>query len=180
MAEKASEAWLPTYGGGRFYPLAPRVEDIHLEDIAHALAHTCRWRGHVRWYYSVAQHSVLASHLCGESPAWALLHDAAEAYLVDLCHDLKPHMRGFAEAEDRILRAVAKRFGMAWPMPAPVRVVDRRLAMTEARDLLAKPMALDGAEYRGLTPYAKRIMPWSPEIAKAMFLETARKVAIAK
>lgn len=40
--------WLRTYTGKRFYPLDPRIEEIDIEDIAHALSMLCRFGGHCR------------------------------------------------------------------------------------------------------------------------------------
>ena len=54
--------WIQVYTGGQFWPLDPRPEEIHIEDIAHALALTCRFTGHCREFYSVAQHSLLVSY----------------------------------------------------------------------------------------------------------------------
>jgi hypothetical protein len=45
-----------TFTGGSFYPLEPRAEDINPIDIAHALSNQCRYTGHVRRFYSVAEH----------------------------------------------------------------------------------------------------------------------------
>ncbi len=46
--------WIQTYTGKQFWPLDPRPEDIDIEDIAHALALTCRFNGHCDYFYSVA------------------------------------------------------------------------------------------------------------------------------
>ena len=74
--------WIQTYTGRQFWPLDPRIEDIDIHDIAHALSHQCRYSGHCLRFYSVAEHSVLLSHhVAGEHMLWALLHDAWEAYL---------------------------------------------------------------------------------------------------
>jgi hypothetical protein len=51
--------WLQTNSGGRFYPFNPRVEDVNIADIAHALSLLCRYGGHVDRFYSVAEHCVL-------------------------------------------------------------------------------------------------------------------------
>jgi uncharacterized protein len=82
--------WILTYTGRRFSPLAPRPEDVCIEDIAHALANKCRFTGHTQRFYSVAEHSVLVQSLV--SPPYglaALLHDAAEAYLPDIASPIK-------------------------------------------------------------------------------------------
>ena len=50
--------WIQTYSGKKFYPLDPRPEDIDIRDIAHALSLNCRFNGHCRCFYSVAEHSV--------------------------------------------------------------------------------------------------------------------------
>ena len=50
---------IQTYLGKEFYPLDPKLEDIHIVDIAHAISMKCRYTGHSRFFYSVAQHSVL-------------------------------------------------------------------------------------------------------------------------
>jgi hypothetical protein len=83
---------------------APLPEEIDVEDIAHALSHTCRFAGHVPVYYSVAQHSVLVSELIeGRRAAlWGLLHDASEAYLHDLTRPLKRAIEGTPESSDRL------------------------------------------------------------------------------
>lgn len=38
--------WIQTFTGQQFWPLDPLVEEVHLEDIAHALSNLCRFTGH--------------------------------------------------------------------------------------------------------------------------------------
>src|SRR4051812_30250690 len=77
--------WMQTFTGRQFWPVDPRADEIAIEDIARALAMTCRFGGHVRFHYSVAQHSFLVSLVCSpEHALWGLLHDASEAYLGDV------------------------------------------------------------------------------------------------
>src|ERR1700743_1033596 len=86
----APDGSIQTVSGRWINPLAPDVAQIDIGDIAQALANTCRFGGHSRRFYSVAQHSTIVSDVCAErgaSPAETLvapLHGAAEASLVDL------------------------------------------------------------------------------------------------
>ena len=125
----------------------PQPVDVTIEDIAHALSMLCRFGGHVDEFYSVAQHSVLVSLVVARFQPdnhalhrAALLHDASEAYLIDLPRPIKrdPTMYGYRAAEER-LAAVTEAWlrlplgAFEWPA---VKRVDAALLMTEARDLL--------------------------------------------
>ena len=77
-----SANFIATYSGNRFYFDDIMANDVNIQEIAHALSHLCRFGGHVREFYSVAQHSVLVSLLAPpEHALGALLHDATEAYV---------------------------------------------------------------------------------------------------
>lgn len=131
--------WIQTYRGRRFPLLESSPSDLDIEDIAHALAHLCRFGGHVREFYSVAQHSVLVSRMVPPADAlWGLLHDAAEAYLGDVVSPLKrwSRMNWYRAAETTLLDQIACRWGLEREMPTSVHDADRRACMTEARDLL--------------------------------------------
>lgn len=160
--------------GKRFYPLAPRPEEVDIAVVAHALGLQCRWTGHVRHHYSVAQHSVLVSRCCDPADAlWGLLHDAPEAYICDVSRPVKrtPAFAEYRDIEARIMRAVCDRFGLPREEPDSVRVADVRLLLTEARDLLPSlEDYVDEPHARGVAPLADRIEPWTPERAKAEFL----------
>ena len=113
--------WIQTYTGRRFHPLAPRADELDLVDIAHALSLNCRFNGHCRCFYSVAEHCVrVADILPPELALWGLLHDAAEAYLADVPRPAKQQMPQFVAAEDRLLRVIVEHFGLSWPMPDPL------------------------------------------------------------
>lgn len=107
--------------------LNPQPEMIELENIARGLANTCRFGGHIRRFYSVAEHSVLVSDLLKSMGAsrqlWlaGLFHDAAEAFLGDLCSPLKWAMRqtmksavlsSYDVLTERMDAAIAERFGL--------------------------------------------------------------------
>ncbi len=161
--------WIQTFLGLRFYPLDPRPEDVDARDIAHALANKCRFTGHTRRFYSVAEHSLLVARAFSRSASpterlWALLHDAAEAYLPDVARPIKADLIGFQEIEDRVLRCVAQAFELPWPMPPSIAAVDLRALKTEAEALMPKPEEFSGLadvalidtawdfDVRGLTP----------------------------
>ena len=171
--------WIQTFTGQRFWPLDPLVEEVHLEDIAHALSNLCRFTGHVRAFYSVAQHSILVSQMCGrlEEQRWGLLHDAGEAYLGDQARPLKgilylgggTRLTRFHLAEERVLRCVALRFGLPERIPGAVRLADKQALRAEAETLMG-PASQEWASR--LPEYLPRVTiePWSPERAKREFL----------
>lgn len=133
------DGWLQTYSGMKFTPLNPKVEQIDIIDIAHALSHLCRFGGHIRSFYSVAEHSV---RCCWEtSPEFrlaALLHDASEAYLVDVPRPIKRYLGNYVELEAQIQRVVGEKFGIDPELFShpEIKRVDNLLLVTEARDLL--------------------------------------------
>lgn len=132
--------WILTFSGVEFYPIDPRSEEVNIEDIAHALSMLCRYGGHTSQFYSVAEHSVRVSELVPrEDQLWALLHDASEAYLVDLPRPIKRHSeigRHYRIAEDKLMASVAARFGLPPDEPAAVKVADEAMLAVEARELL--------------------------------------------
>jgi hypothetical protein len=157
--------------------LDPYSGDVCIEDIAHSLSLQCRFAGHVREFYSVAQHSVLVSYACiPEDARWGLLHDAAEAYLVDLPRPVKKSVMGYKEAETAVLGSIALHFGLpSFDVPVVsdnVIVTDNDALVTEARDLMAPCEQL-----WEFPPYAKawpdRIQPWDPREAELRFLQRA-------
>lgn len=140
--------WMQTYTGRQFWPLDPRPNEIFLEDIAHALSLACRYAGHCINFYSVAEHSVLmAKHFMmpgtmwfsRTAAKWALLHDASEAYLVDVPRPVKPYLTGYREAEYAVMAAIRHRFSLFGPdMPRCVKEADNRILVDE-RDQNMQP-----------------------------------------
>lgn len=160
--------WIQTAHGRQFWPIDPRADEVFIDDIAHALSMLCRFGGHCLRFYSVAEHSVLLSRAAApEHKLWALLHDASEAYLVDVPRPLKPFLAGYKEAEDKIMRAVCERFGLGSDMPKPVKECDGRILFDErTQNMATAPVrwATDAAPIGVLLQY------WAPPIARANFL----------
>ena len=90
MLNEYTDHWISTYTDKKFHYLNPTEEEICIEDIAHALALTCRFGGHCSKFYSVAEHSIRVSNIVPETlRLQALLHDAHEAYLHDVPRPIK-------------------------------------------------------------------------------------------
>lgn len=173
---------ITTHTGQQVNPISPDPHSIRLADIAHALSLICRWGGHCKEFYSVAQHSVIVSYICPPSIAkWGLLHDAAEAYIGDMTRPLKLQMPAFRDAETTVMRAVATAFSLPWPEPEGLKEWDNILQVLEARWLMHDNRALIHEDGRPLGELAAKVIPqqhldllrfsWTPRQAERKFLE---------
>lgn len=169
MIEQRKGDWMQTATGRAFWPVDPRPDEVEIEDIAHALANMCRFAGHCREFYSVAQHSVLVARaLPPAARLWGLLHDASEAYIVDVPRPLKPYLPGYREAEDNVMEAIVERFGLTPAMPEEVKRIDNAILADEAAQIMLKPPR---DWHLPEPPLGIRIDPWSPQTARRLFLE---------
>lgn len=142
MPVEAEKVWMQTATGKQFYPLAPKMTDIDIEDIAHALSLQCRFNGHTRKFYSVAEHSVHVSYAVPRKMALpALLHDAHEAYLGDMISPLKAHFPKMSKYEEVLDRLIQGRFNYSVTMEeaAIIKQADMYLCKLEAENLLSRP-----------------------------------------
>lgn len=139
--------WLNTFTGKRFDLGSPKVDDIDIVDIAVALSHQARYAGHTRRHYSVAEHSVIVHDaidiLCPLDPAakrWALMHDAAEAYVTDVPWPIKAAglVPQLSRLEKHIMELICERFGLEPTEPEIVKEVDLELLDLEADTLLIR------------------------------------------
>lgn len=165
------EAWIQTYSGRRFNPTNPVIGAIVIQDIAHSLSMQCRFSGHVKKFYSVAQHCVLVSYICDSSDAfWGLMHDASEAYLVDVPRPIKRSGKfgAYMEMEDKMQKAICQRFGLPETEPVSVKQADKVLLATEARDLM-KPLRDDWVQPCEPLPF--KIDPLPQQEAKNLFMK---------
>ncbi len=165
--------FMQTATGRKFWPMDPRADEVVIEDIAHSLSMQCRYAGHILRFYSVAEHSVLiARHLRGQydeqTSLWGLLHDASEAYLVDVPRPVKPYLTGYKAAEAKVMAAVCERFGLQHDMPPEVHEADERIIADELVNLV--PMDWH-ARYAG-KELGVHLRYWSPEQAREEFMAT--------
>lgn len=172
----ARDDWFITFTGQRLYLLDPEPSKIEINDIAHALSRQCRFNGHTREFYSVAQHSVLVSKLVPQGvPIVALcglLHDATEAFLGDMIRPLKRLLPAYSELEAMWWEAIARAYKLPLQLPEVVKHADHVMLQTERRDLLNPVAGVEFLEDRaGYQPAHQRIKPMNPDQARTAFLD---------
>lgn len=168
-------SWILTRSGRKFDLANPTADMVDPTDIAHSLSMQCRFNGHTRHYYSVAQHCYLVSDLVpAEYRLEALLHDATEAYVGDLVRPLKEGMHlyygnigvacVYAATEERVWQAICQRFDLEPALPDCVKQADLVALATEKRDLMPEhpePWPC----LSGIEPIPQFIDPWQPSQA---------------
>jgi hypothetical protein len=170
-----------TFSGKRLDLRAPAVEMITLRDIAHALSRIGRFCGAGNHIATVAQHCVHVSLLCPSAAArWALLHDAAEAYLGDVSSPLKSLLHAYQRLERIWQDAISARFGVP---RVNIKQWDVKSMLTERRD--NGPYFMTDAEWLGLSPDTPTPepdpmpwKPWAPARAEAIYLSRASQLGI--
>jgi 5'-deoxynucleotidase YfbR-like HD superfamily hydrolase len=174
-APPAPGPYLQTVSGRWVNPFDPDPEQLDAGDIARALANQCRFGGHCRSFYSVAQHSVIVSELVerrggdAEDAFAALMHDATEAYLGDMPHPLKhrsPLGAAFRAAEEHLERALRERFRIKAGV-AEIKRADRALLATERLAFSAD--SWHWPELEGVEPLELELTAWSPDEAADAF-----------
>lgn len=175
---------------GEFFNfLDPDPDLVTVPVLAKALSQLCRFTGHTRTFYSVAQHSVLVSRLVPpELARWGLFHDAAEAFVGDVSSPLKRLIPDYRAIEERIERVVWAKFGLDGPLPAAVKQADMSALIAEKNALMPQ---IDGAALgwedhlgQGIPkcpfPVSPVALPWMAEsmfIARANVLDRVRVAA---
>lgn len=150
--DSKEKTWIITYTGKKFSLIDPTPEMIDPVDIAHALSHLCRWVGHTKGFYSVAEHCIHCKYLAEIQKDFLhfsqydflciLLHDAHEAYIGDISVVLKDHLntgtRKWKEIEEKIDLAIAKRFGLSeeWNKNPHIKEIDRALLYWESKEII--------------------------------------------
>lgn len=175
-----------TYSGKLFDVLNPDPQLIDLTDIAAALSKLCRFGGHCLEFYSVAEHSILTSSLIQQEfpddrslAAWALLHDASEAYMVDIPRPVKRQLQEYVRLEEAIQQTIAERFSLPWPMPEEVHLADTNMLALELRVYMPSNPVIQNQ----LIPTHQLLSglpsePLEPRAANAEFLARAQSLGI--
>lgn len=173
MTLKSENDYTGTYTGRKVYVLNPNPETLVIEDISHALAMLCRYTGHTKKFYSVAEHSVLLSHVVSKKNAkWALMHDASEAYFGDLARPVKqlPQLKPYRDAEIIMQRALAIKFDLPLKIPKEVLDNDNNMVFTEA-PIMLKNFDLENQTLKGFKTLKNvKFQYLLPDAAKKLFM----------
>ena len=179
------DEWIQTFTGKAFPIWNPKPEHIVIEDIAHALSNMCRYGGHTNSFYSVAQHSVLVAWALRNRPLdlvkTALLHDASEAYLIDVPTPIKRSLPDYKVIERKIMTVICERFGVPVDaLDSPViHWADKVVLVTEYRDLMSHTCERKWlANLDIYPPMEERISAVAPPVAESEFLAAAERLGL--
>jgi hypothetical protein len=164
--------WIQTFTGKAFHYDAPTPEMVNIRDIAHALSNLCRFGGHTECFYSVAEHSILVSHLV--HPMYAmqgLLHDATEAYVVDVPRPLKELLTDYQDVEYHVWQVIAAKFGLPELLHPSIKLADNMVLLTERNALLKQPPPIPWTWAKGLEPAKVEINCYQSATVERMFLK---------
>lgn len=144
MYDWEENAWIWSKDGKKLSLIHLKPSDVEIDEIAHSLSNTCRFGGHCREYYSVAEHCVIMANIMEEQgfskdeQLGALLHDASEYILTDVPRPFKPMMPEYNRYETYIMEVVEKKFGVDCHTPE-IKELDNRMVGSEARALFKNP-----------------------------------------
>jgi hypothetical protein len=161
MGDKKSN-WIVTHMGKQFFPFDPKPEQVDIRDIANSLAMQCRWGGHTTTFYSIAEHVVRCTAALQYNSRCeplhgaddrrvamlVLLHDAHEAYTMDLPRPLKRGLDGYEEVASAVQGVIYEALDLAPPTDEEqetIKFCDNLLLTTEARDVTTHPF--DGVDW---------------------------------
>ena len=156
-------------------------------------------------FYSVAEHCILMSRWLEEALAYsqktsdevrvlaleALLHDATEAYVVDVPSPLKRFLSSYQDYEAGVAVAIAERFGhqkidvtykhgeswIARVVEAPeVKSADSRILLDERAALMSRHPLVWGVD--SLKPLGVKVNGWDSQIVEQLYLERLEELGV--
>lgn len=181
MKEDVRFDWMQT-ASGRTFSFEEPV--FCFDDIAVALAKTCRYGGHTKGFlhYSTAEHCVHMARSAQKDgrpriEVWnVLMHDCTEGYIMDMVRPLKNRIPMYGAFEHKLFSKMAIHYGLEDPMPGYVKLYDNRILMDEK----AQVMALSERPWNfppDLTPLGIKIECWDSRTAYHEFVAVAKDVA---
>jgi hypothetical protein len=169
-----------TADGNYFDFERPDPNHVTIKSVARGLANTCRFAGQCARFYSVAEHSVLLSKMVSirgnHIERIGLLHDAAEAFILDMPKPLKEMLPDYKAVESRVEEVVFSKFGFSNPLPAIIKDADRRMLATEQSQIMFNTD--DWKWTHSVIPYPLKIECWPPDRAYHEFMLRAEELGI--
>jgi hypothetical protein len=109
-------------------------------DIAHATGNMCRYTGHTRYFYSVAEHQLLVSDLMEYlelgDPFEGLNHDDTESVLADIAAPLKVLLPDYKKIENGLDVSCREWLGLPTQMSEGCKRADWLALFIEAAELI--------------------------------------------
>lgn len=141
-----------THTGEHIYFDNPKVEQIHLEDIAHHLTKEQRYGGCLPLdvHYSVAEHSMYIANYLRSTDSrvpkaklkTALLHDATETYLRDLPTGLKYYLSDYKDFEHQFEILIKERFNLTNEYDEEISLLDKKIVGNEVAEYMPYKLAV--------------------------------------
>lgn len=151
------EPVIHTFTGKWVNVFNPKPEMFCIEDIAHALSYQCRFGGHTKKFYSVAEHCCRGTETAKDKFTF-LMHDCSEAYLLDIPRPIKLKLANYKEIEDGLTNVLAEKFGFKYPFDEDIKKVDDFMLQIEWGCIMLQEPRFN-------------LTPWHPSAAKKKFLE---------
>jgi uncharacterized protein len=171
--------WIQTYSGLKIDLMNPNPKAINIIDIARSLSMQCRFAGHCKKFYSVAEHSYHVSRILPEHLALqGLLHDASEAYLTDIPSPLKPMLLNYNTLENNFTDLIFNIFGIPdyEIFEDQIHNADMKILKAETEELVSKPAINNWTDRLPIASVLTRIKCWDPETAEDVFLKRFREL----
>lgn len=175
--------WIQTRSSKAVDLTSPQPDTIDFGDIAWSLAHLCRFTGHTRTHYSVAEHCLRVAAILPENlQIHGLLHDAPEAYIGDVSTPVKELCDSdrLRQADMDLDEAIYSAAGVDTPSPSVRRWVKRAdlvLLATERRDLL-DPSPQSWGEFERIIALPGVIVPLCAFQAEIFYLEALERCGV--
>lgn len=172
--------FVPTYTGRAIYPFDPsRGDGFSVIDIAHHLANQCRYTGAADPFYCTAQHSCILFDYVKVKRSGSpldclqiLMHDSAEAYLVDMPRPIKQYMPEYRKWDHDLTMRIRAWLGLGdIAIPEWQDEVDSRIIVDERKRVMRNAIEHGPSWQLDREPLGVDIVDvWTPQMAEQQFL----------
>ncbi|KKN38991.1 hypothetical protein LCGC14_0747730 [marine sediment metagenome] len=196
LKKMMEDCWLQTLSGQAFWPLEPERATPPIEDFAASLSKLCRFAGHCKRFYSVAEHCVLMARnfkvnfghptmrqVMKAIRRGLLMHDITETIIPDFVRPIKhllyiwtpDGMVSFTVFEEGLLEdllmGLERQYDWSEPVSATgptIKEIDSAMLATEGEQVMNKSERRWGSLPK---PLPIELRCWEPEVAYQQFME---------